>query len=178
MRKGKYVRRIPFPGGKPVNLMHLAQHSGDLVAHSWSDCSLHAFSLNGFHLAETTLRRGQRLFAMTVTQDGQMLVAGGRAGSVQIFLVHSLEQVREGGLRRWGWGLGLGLGLASGTRGLGAGAVQIFLVHSLEQVREGGDGALRRWGLGLGWGVGVGVRNKGGRGRRCPHLLIALLPRP
>lgn len=63
------------------------------MVHSWTDCSLHTFSLNGFHLAQATLR--QRLYAMTVTLDGQLLVAGGKEGHMLIYYVHSMELVHD-----------------------------------------------------------------------------------
>jgi WD40 repeat protein len=92
VRKGKYVRRIQHPNNRPVNVIHMSP-SGDIVVHSWMDRSLHVFSLNGFHLSAAQLR--QRLYAMTITTDGEMIVAGGTEGKLAIFLMHNLQQVHE-----------------------------------------------------------------------------------
>ncbi len=94
VRKGKYVQRIPYPGGHPVHLLHLCPETGNMVAHSWADRSLHAFSLNGHPLARVP-HLPERLYALAATADGALLLTGGQRGVVGIHHVHSLEQIHE-----------------------------------------------------------------------------------
>jgi hypothetical protein len=76
VRKAKFVRRLSLGGGQSADLLHLSEHKGDVVVHSWSSRALHVFSLNGRPLASVALRG--RLSAMAVARDGQMLVGGSR----------------------------------------------------------------------------------------------------
>lgn len=94
VRKGKYVRRVPYPGHHPVHLLHFCAETGNIVAHSWGNRALHTFSLNGRPLA-TVPRLPERLYALACTADGALLLTGGGRGVVGVRQVHSLELLRE-----------------------------------------------------------------------------------
>jgi len=94
VRKGKYVRRMTYPESRSVNLIRMSEESGDIVVHSWQDLSLHAFSLNGFCLASIP-HLGEKLHAMAITPNGQMLLTGGSRATMMVYLVHSLAPIHD-----------------------------------------------------------------------------------
>ena len=83
------MRALRLPGGVAPNLLALAPQLGVLVAHSWQDLALHAFTINGRHLV--TCEGNERLSALAVSPDGRFLLTGGAKGLVTLRWLHSLQ---------------------------------------------------------------------------------------
>ena len=70
-------------------LLAAAAGQGMLVAHSWQDLSLHAYTINGRHLVSA--EGNERLKAMVVSPDGRFLLTGGCKGFITLRWLHSME---------------------------------------------------------------------------------------
>ena len=95
LKDGSYVRQyrcglsiaedagIPIPASQLVFSCH-----GDVVAHSWADCSLHRFSLNGTRLATTVAPT--EMNCLLTAGEGDYLLAGGQDGLIRVYTLHDL----------------------------------------------------------------------------------------
>lgn len=73
----------PIPASQLVFSCH-----GDVVAHSWTDCSLHRFSLNGTRLATTVAPTAMN--CLLTAGEGDYLLAGGQDGLIRVYTLHDL----------------------------------------------------------------------------------------
>ena len=90
----RYVRCLNLPGNAPPQLLAIASGPGVLLAHSWETLAIHAYTINGRHLA--TAEGTERLNAFAVSEDGRFLLTGGAKGVITLRWIHSL-QVRPSG---------------------------------------------------------------------------------
>lgn len=61
---------------------------GDVVVHSWTDLSLHRFSLNGARLA--TAVAPTAMSCLLTAGGGEYLLAGGQDGFIRVYTLHNL----------------------------------------------------------------------------------------
>ena len=85
----RYIRCLSLPEGVVPALLAAAAGQGMLVAHSWQDLSLHAYTINGRHLVSA--EGNERLKAMVVSPDGRFLLTGGCKGFITLRWLHSME---------------------------------------------------------------------------------------
>lgn len=96
LKDGSYVRQYrcrlsmaddpidPIPASQLVFSCH-----GDVVAHSWTDFSLHRFSLNGARLATTVAPTAMN--CLLTAGEGNYLLAGGQDGLIRVYTLHDLR---------------------------------------------------------------------------------------
>ena len=87
------MRALSLPGNAPPQLLVIAPGPGILLAHSWTSLALHAYTINGRHMA--TAEGTERLSALAVSADGRFVLSGGAKGVITLRWLHSL-QVRHG----------------------------------------------------------------------------------
>ena len=96
LKDGCYVRQYfcssDVGGGKDYLAPEPSQltfsYHGDVVVHSWTDLSLHRFSINGARLASTEVPTA---FSCLVTAGGgEYLLAGGNDGLIRVYTLHDL----------------------------------------------------------------------------------------
>ena len=85
----RYFRSLSLPEGVVPALLAAAAGQGMLVAHSWQDLSLHAYTINGRHLVSA--EGNERLKAMVISPDGRFLLTGGCKGFITLRWLHSME---------------------------------------------------------------------------------------
>jgi hypothetical protein len=54
-----------------------------------SELALHVFTVNGRHMASEAV--GERLFALTISQDGEFVLMGGEGRSLTVRYLHNLS---------------------------------------------------------------------------------------
>ena len=91
VRKGSFIRSIHDMAGKRADLV-LASSPGYMLAHSWTDCSLYLFWINGERLV--TVLMGDRIQAMLVNGSGNVLVCGMSSGLLSLRGLSSLDELR------------------------------------------------------------------------------------
>ncbi|KAK9837038.1 hypothetical protein WJX84_000368 [Apatococcus fuscideae] len=91
LSNGRYIRCLSLPEAVVPALLAAAAGQGMLVAHSWQDLSLHAYTINGRHLVSA--EGNERLKAMVVSPDGRFLLTGGCKGFITLRWLHSMEVV-------------------------------------------------------------------------------------
>lgn len=96
LKSGCYVRQYMCSpntncGAVPEASQLAFSCHGDVVVHSWTDLSLHLFSLNGARLATAAAPSG--INCLLTAGGGEFLLAGGQDGSVRIYTLHNLEVV-------------------------------------------------------------------------------------
>ena len=96
LKDGRYVRQyrcgaIPAQKkGDPVpeaSQLVFSCH-GEVVAHSWTDLSLHRFSLNGVRLA--TALAPTAMSCLLTAGGGEYLLTGGNDGLIRVYTLHDL----------------------------------------------------------------------------------------
>jgi WD40 repeat protein len=110
---GQFVRRIEFgtestssdaaerdAKGKdvswhtgPISLLAFSDSLGFLVGYAAQKLSLCVYSVNGDFIARTSPK--QMLATMVVSPVGDMLVAGGSEGTLEIYSIHNLSFLRK-----------------------------------------------------------------------------------
>lgn len=83
------MRNLNLPGNAPPQLLVIAPGPGVLLAHSWQSLAIHAYTVNGRHLA--TSEGTERLSALAVSADGRFLLSGGAKGVITLQWIHSLQ---------------------------------------------------------------------------------------
>lgn len=73
---------------------------GDVVAHSWTDLSIHRFSLNGARLA--TAAAPTAMSCLLTAGGGEYLLAGGQDGLIRVYTLHDLRVLHTIDLRDHG----------------------------------------------------------------------------
>lgn len=73
---------------------------GDVLVHSWTDLSLHRFSLNGTRLASTVAPTA--MSCLLAAAGGDYLLAGGQDGSILVYSLHDLCILHKIDLRHHG----------------------------------------------------------------------------
>lgn len=107
LKDGQYVRHFCCPpnaaSGPPPEASQLVfSCHGDVVVHSWTDLSLHRFSINGTHL--TTGVSPTALSCLLTAGGGEYLLGGGKDGLIRVyalhnlFMVHAIDLQQHGGL--------------------------------------------------------------------------------
>ena len=107
LRRGEYIRSITqrHPTDKlsssPLNRSDAAtiawvgiSHAGYIVTYSKSDCSLCSYTLNGTFLSR--VHTGEQLYALTLSEDGLVLLTGGENCVVMMRWVRSLDLANDG----------------------------------------------------------------------------------
>jgi len=89
VRKGQFIRSINIES-RSVDLV-FASSPGYLLAHSWSDLSLHLFWINGQPLAKTTV--SHRIECVAVNGPGNIIVCGHSNGHLSLRELWSLEEL-------------------------------------------------------------------------------------
>lgn len=90
LRQGRYVRTIRHPNKGRIDLVAI-DDDGHIIMYSKDDLTLHAFTVNGTHLA--SVDTNERLHCMRV--DGTFLVTGGEKRVVCVRRVFNLEVVER-----------------------------------------------------------------------------------
>lgn len=97
LKDGCYVRHygcglsMADDAGAPIpeaSQLAISCH-GDVVVHSWTDLSLHRFSLNGTRLATTVAPT--EMSCLLAAAGGDYLLAGGQDGLIQVYTLHDLR---------------------------------------------------------------------------------------
>ena len=83
------MRALSLPGNAPPQLLVIAPGPGMLLAHSWTSLALHAYTINGRHIA--TAEGTERLSALAVSADGRFVLSGGAKGVITLRWLHSLQ---------------------------------------------------------------------------------------
>lgn len=110
LKDGSYVRQFLCTSSREGNDVKASPEAsqltfschGDVVVHSWTDLSLHRFSINGAHLATGSAPAVMNCL-MTVG-GGEYLLAGGQDGTVGVYalynllLVHTINLHAHGGI--------------------------------------------------------------------------------
>lgn len=99
LKDGRYVRQYfcspeaaDCAGSPTLEANQLAfSCQGDVVAHSWTDLSLHRFSLNGARLASASALTA--MSCLLTAGGGEFLLAGGRDGLIRVYALHDLSVV-------------------------------------------------------------------------------------
>lgn len=97
VQAGDHVRNLvdassaAAPAG-PVSLIAISEPLGYVVVHSRATRSLRVFSVNGDFLGETTTQ--QAYSAMVVTAVGDLVIAGGERGNLEVLSIHDLKLLR------------------------------------------------------------------------------------
>lgn len=85
----RYVRMLQLPERAPPQLLVVAPSPGILLAHDWKNLAIHAYTINGRHLATAECK--ERLSAFAVSADGRFLLTGGVKGVITLRWLHSLQ---------------------------------------------------------------------------------------
>lgn len=85
----RYMRCFNLPGNAPPQILAIAPGPGILLAHSWKSLAIHAYTVNGRHMA--TAEGTEKLSAFAVSADGRFLVTGGVKGIITLRWIHSLQ---------------------------------------------------------------------------------------
>lgn len=85
----RYVRCLNLPGNAPPQLLAIAPGPGILLAHSRQSLAVHAYTINGRHMAST--EGIEQLNAFAVSADGRFLLTGGARGTITLRWIHSLQ---------------------------------------------------------------------------------------
>lgn len=80
---------LQLPELAPPQLLVIAPGSGILLAHDWKNLAIHAYTINGRHLATAECK--ERLSAFAVSADGRFLLTGGVKGVITVRWLHSLQ---------------------------------------------------------------------------------------
>lgn len=80
---------LQLPEGAPPQLLAIAPGPGILLAHDWKNLAIHAYTINGRHLA--TVECKERLSAFAVSADGRFLLTGAVKGIITLRWIHSLQ---------------------------------------------------------------------------------------
>ena len=91
-RKGHYVRSLYPPDGSGLRWVGISS-AGFVVAYSYTNLSLHLYSINGDH--RCSIDTGERLYAFCFSRDGKFLVTGGDHGTVKVRRIHDLEVIQK-----------------------------------------------------------------------------------
>ena len=80
---------LHLPETAPPQLLVIAPGPGILLAHDWKNLAIHAYTINGRHLATSECK--ERLSAFAVSADGRFLLTGGVKGIITLRWLHSLQ---------------------------------------------------------------------------------------
>ena len=83
------MRCLTLPKRVPPRMLALGPSPAVLLAHSWGDLALHAFTANGRHLV--SMEGTERLHALVLSPDGRLCLTGGAKGGVTLRWLHSLQ---------------------------------------------------------------------------------------
>lgn len=83
------MRDVNLPGNVHPQILVIAPGPGILLVHSWQSLAIHAYTINGRHLA--TAEGTERLSALAVSADGRFVLSGGAKGSITVRWIHSLQ---------------------------------------------------------------------------------------
>ena len=83
------MRCLNLPGNAPPQLLAIAPGPGILLAHSRQSLAIHAYTINGRHMAST--EGTEQLNAFAVSADGRFLLTGGARGIITLRWIHSLQ---------------------------------------------------------------------------------------
>lgn len=101
LKDGCYLRQYHCSPSATNNVRGLSQEvsqlaiscHGDVAAHSWTDLSLHRFSLNGTRLATSVSPKA--MSCLITAGGGEYLLAGGQDGLIRVYTIHDLYIVHE-----------------------------------------------------------------------------------
>ena len=80
---------LQLPENAPPQLLAIAPGPGILLAHEWKNLAIHAYTINGRHLATAECK--ERLSAFAVSADGRFLLTGGVKGIITLYWISSLQ---------------------------------------------------------------------------------------
>lgn len=80
---------LQLPGSAPPQLLVIAPGPGVLLAHDWKNLAIHAYTINGRHLATSECK--ERLNAFAVSADGRFLLTGGVKGVITLRWLQSSQ---------------------------------------------------------------------------------------
>lgn len=87
-RCGLYAATDPDAAIPEASQLAFSCH-GDVVVHSWTDFSLHRFSLNGTRLASAMAPTVMN--CLLTAGAGEYLLAGGQGGLIRVYTLHDLR---------------------------------------------------------------------------------------
>eukprot|EP00898_Chlorokybus_atmophyticus_P002244 jgi/Chlat1/301/Chrsp1S08783 len=138
IRDSRYLRSITHPDRGAIMLVAASMH-GCIVMYSLVDLALHAYTVNGTHLASEDA--AERLTVLSISADGNYLLTGGERGCITARLLPSLKVARKYE------GTGVTICSLSVTpedcflAGLQDGSLLVFSLDPVE-LRKGSTGAL------------------------------------
>ena len=80
---------LQLPGSAPPQLLVIAPGPGVLLAHDWKNLAIHAYTINGRHMATSECK--ERLNAFAVSADGRFLLTGGVKGVITLRWLQSSQ---------------------------------------------------------------------------------------
>ncbi|XP_023910441.2 BEACH domain-containing protein B isoform X2 [Quercus suber] len=92
LREGRYIRSLRHPSGSALSKLVASQH-GRIVFYAEDDLSLHLYSINGKHLAES--ESNGRLNCVELSDCGEFLVCAGDQGQIVVRSMNSLEIIKR-----------------------------------------------------------------------------------